>query len=657
MKLPQSKPLQPLFEAIVNSFQSLEELGDVDGKSIRIFAERDTVLDDDPLSVTNSPICGFVIEDNGVGFNEANIGSFLTSDSDYKARLGGKGVGRFMWLKAFSRAEIYSRFEDGGYWERSFTFSLSSDLSKPPASPTEKSVRLTRISLKDYQSPYKEEAPRSLDILAQRIVEHCLAFFLDAKCPTVILEGTGGEKFNLNEYFGEYIGDRASTHSFSVVGQDFNFRGVRLYHPSERGHALVYAANRREVKVDKLSKSLEALPQRLGDEAGESFVYLGFITGDYLDASVNSERTGFSFPDGIGEVQSALPILTLQEIRTAALEPVKADLGGFIEKVHEQNRQRIDSFVSSDAPQFQPLKRYMDELVQEVQPGLSNDQLDIALHKFQRRKEIELKERGQKLFAEEPELTTYDGYAERLQEFMDEFNDLGKSELAKYVAHRKVVLDFFDKSMKIDPVTGKHHLEETLHNIVFPMRRISEEVPHELQNLWLLDERLTYHRYLASDKPLSSLQPLDSESDLRPDMLVFDRALAFTEGDTPVSSFVIVEFKRPERGDVRRDNPIEQVYNHVRQLRTSHYKDDFGREVKLQSENVPGYAFIVCDLTSQMETLAENASLQKTPDGLGYFGFNVKLNLYVEVLSYTKILRDAKKRNRVLFDKLNIHSN
>jgi len=212
MKLPQSKPLQPLFEAIVNSFQSLEELGDVDGKSIRIFAERDTVLDDDPLSVTNSPICGFVIEDNGVGFNEANIGSFLTSDSDYKARLGGKGVGRFMWLKAFSRAEIYSRFEDGGYWERSFTFSLSSDLSKPPASPTEKSVRLTRISLKDYQSPYKEEAPRSLDILAQRIVEHCLAFFLDAKCPTVILEGTGGEKFNLNEYFGEYIGDRASTH-------------------------------------------------------------------------------------------------------------------------------------------------------------------------------------------------------------------------------------------------------------------------------------------------------------------------------------------------------------------------------------------------------------------------------------------------------------
>ncbi|MBN9502229.1 MAG: hypothetical protein J0H02_10695, partial [Armatimonadetes bacterium] len=161
----------------------------------------------------------------------------------------------------------------------------------------------------------------------------------------------------------------------------------------------------------------------------------------------------------------------------------------------------------------------------------------------------------------------------------------------------------------------------------------------------------------ASGKPLSSLQPLDSESDLRPDMLVFDRALAFTEGDTPVSSFVIVEFKRPERGDVRRDNPIEQVYNHVRQLRTSHYKDDFGREVKLQSENVPGYAFIVCDLTSQMETLAENASLQKTPDGLGYFGFNVKLNLYVEVLSYTKILRDAKKRNRVLFDKLNIHSN
>lgn len=654
MKLPQSKPLLPLLEAIVNAFQSLEELGDQPDKAIRIYAERDPVLEDSPQTITGSPICGFLIEDNGVGFNQRNMESFLTADSDYKAKLGGKGVGRFMWLKAFSRAEIYSRYEENGFQERRFTFSLNSDMTHAEPVRVTEETRLTRIALKDFQSPYKGEAPRSLDVLAQRIIEHCLAYFLAQHCPQVTLEGPGDEAINLNEYVKTYVGDRSSTHHFSVGEHTFTFRGVRLYQARDREHSLIFAANMREVKVEKISKTLDALPQRLEDEAGESFVYLGFVTGDYLDSSVNSERTGFCFPDVVGEVQSALPILTLQEIKSAAQKAIREDLGAFIEKLQSQNKERIDRFVSAEAPQFQPLKRYMDELVQEVQPGLSNDQLDIALHKFQRKKELELKEKGQKLFAEEPGSNTYDGYAERLKEFMDEFNDLGKSELAKYVAHRKIVLDFFEKSMRIDPATGKHQLEEVLHNIVFPMRRTSEEVPHELQNLWLLDERLTYHKFLASDKPLSTLKPIDSESDLRPDMLVFDRALAFTEDDTPVTSFVIVEFKRPERSDLKRDNPIEQVYNHVRQLRTSHYKDDYGREIKLQSESGPGYAFIVCDLTSQMETLAENASLQKTPDGLGFFGFNIKLNLYVEVLSYTKILRDAKKRNRILFDKLNI---
>ena len=44
---------------------------------------------------------------------------------------------------------------------------------------------------------------------------------------------------------------------------------------------------------------------------------------------------------------------------------------------------------------------------------------------------------------------------------------------------------------------------------------------------------------------------------------------------------------------------------------------------------------------------------RRTPDNLGYYGFNEALNAYYEVISYTKLLGDAKKRNRILFDKLN----
>ena len=42
----------------------------------------------------------------------------------------------------------------------------------------------------------------------------------------------------------------------------------------------------------------------------------------------------------------------------------------------------------------------------------------------------------------------------------------------------------------------------------------------------------------------------------------------------------------------------------------------------------------------------------QTPDKLGYYKYNDKMNAYIEILSYDKIINDAKKRNRILFDKL-----
>jgi hypothetical protein len=42
------------------------------------------------------------------------------------------------------------------------------------------------------------------------------------------------------------------------------------------------------------------------------------------------------------------------------------------------------------------------------------------------------------------------------------------------------------------------------------------------------------------------------------------------------------------------------------------------------------------------------------PDRLGWFNWLKNINLYIEVLSWDKVLRDAKMRNRVFFEKLGI---
>jgi hypothetical protein len=52
--------------------------------------------------------------------------SFLTSDSTYKLRRGGKGVGRLTWLKIFQNAQIISVFKmNEELQKRSFEFSLA----------------------------------------------------------------------------------------------------------------------------------------------------------------------------------------------------------------------------------------------------------------------------------------------------------------------------------------------------------------------------------------------------------------------------------------------------------------------------------------------------------------------------------------------------
>ena len=69
---------------------------------------------------------------------------------------------------------------------------------------------------------------------------------------------------------------------------------------------------------------------------------------------------------------------------------------------------------------------------------------------------------------------------------------------------------------------------------------------------------------------------------------------------------------------------------------------------------MPSYAYIICDLTPILETKVQNMGAIRTPDNQGYYGFNQTLNAYYEIISYNKALGDARKRNRILFDKLNI---
>jgi len=226
----------------------------------------------------------------------------------------------------------------------------------------------------------------------------------------------------------------------------------------------------------------------------------------------------------------------------------------FLEEINTEKRAAITTYINQEAPEYRSLVRYMDEFIDQIPPGTTGRALEIALHEQMYDKQRQLKQESHSLMADAgKESLKPEEYEAKLNDFIERANELGKSSLAQYVAHRKVILEFLEKSLQQNPETGKYPLEEIIHKIIYPMRTTSDDVPYDQQNLWIIDERLSYHGFLASDMPLDTVDALANPSESRPDIMIFDRALSFSEDDAVLNSIVIVEFKKPDRSDYRKE--------------------------------------------------------------------------------------------------------
>jgi hypothetical protein len=111
-RLPYSRVLLPVYEAIMNSIHAIEDGGAAEG-NIEVVLERDLALLSSEHHSYVPDLQNVMIVDNGVGFTPANLEAFSLVDTPHKERRGGKGLGRLTWLRAFDSAEIDSVYLDG----------------------------------------------------------------------------------------------------------------------------------------------------------------------------------------------------------------------------------------------------------------------------------------------------------------------------------------------------------------------------------------------------------------------------------------------------------------------------------------------------------------------------------------------------------------
>lgn len=653
IKLSTTKALWPLFETVINSIQSLED-SNVDEKKISIDALRPehVQLKTDGQGNTIGELThfeSFVVTDNGNGFNTENYTSFLEAYSQLKVRKGCKGIGRFLWLKAFDKVTIKSTyFEDGRWHLRSFDFALTGVNPEQNDSILEldDSVQQTIVRLDGFKNPYRDSVAYSLESLAKKIIEHCLPYFITGKCPQIILKDNRGDSFNLNSYYDKTYKDSLHQDPMELRGKHYVLYHMLLTEGADK-HELHLCANNREVKSYALSNYIPDMKKKLvnGEDA---YYYVGYLAGDYLDEAVNTERSDFDFSDGplFGDTREP-------EIVETAVGYIRAYLSDELTKVADEKKTQIDMLVKTKRPQYRLLLNRRPEVYDRIPAGLPEDKLDLELYKHQQQWEFDTAKKKHDIEEKVKQDATSDPSFQKLfDEYCENITELSRASLAEYVVRRKAVIDLLEHALEADE-NGKYSKESRIHSIICPMQTTSDEIKLDDMNLWLIDDRLAYHHFLASDKKINTIPVLKSDIDKRMDLAIFDAALSYTADPENINSITIVELKRPQRNDLATEetDPIAQVYDYVTDIKEGKVKKSNGRGFG-NVQQVAFYCYVIADVTPTLKKSAARAGLVPTQDSEGYFGYNQAVGTYIEVISYDKLLKDAKQRNRALFDKL-----
>ncbi|HUC56088.1 MAG TPA: hypothetical protein VMA95_01705 [Streptosporangiaceae bacterium] len=622
--------------------------------------------ENDQLSTGPEPIAGFIVSDNGEGFHDENMRSFETLDSEYKSAQGCRGVGRLLWLIAFDKVEVFSHYLDSQATMKRREFTFTKDNGVSPRQDKDATVGETgsEVQLLSFKEVWRQRAPKHLSPIARGILEHCLWYFVRPGGAPHISIFDETEHIDLDTVFDEYMLAGSTRQQLTVKDRPFDLVHVRLRVSGRTSPQLNWCAGNRVVFPEKLAGKVPGLYGKLKDDEAD-FIYACYITSPFLDDNVRSERTAFDIPEANeGTFDEAEP--SMSDIREATLKAAEQYLLSSLTGVREAGRARVERFVNTKSPRYRPILRHIDQAKLSVDPAISDEALELVLHRHFTEFETELLAEGQRVL--EAESTENQEYEERLQEYLAKVEDAKKSDLAAYVSRRRVNLDLLAKAIESDR-RGSYSLENVIHNLIIPMRKTSDDLSESVSNLWIIDERLAFHNYLASDKTIKSTLITDSVSTLEPDILALklhddpddgpgkDGPILVSDTQRPpLASLVVVEIKRPMRNDVRPvpdKDPLHQVLRYLEQVRCGGVKTAAGRPIP-ESDDIPGFCYVIADLTPTMTESCKQRNLKLTDDHLGYFGYNENYRAYIEVISFDRLLNMAHQRNRAFFDCLGL---
>ncbi len=634
MRLPDGKTaiLYSIYEAVSNSLHSIEDRFGSDAAKkgwIHISIGTDEYGDVDNIRIS----------DNGIGFNEDNLNSFDTSDSRHKYVRGGKGVGRFIWIKTFNKIRVDSVTKNGNAKERvRFRF-----MPEKPNSIACK--RVTKAASEEYKTTIELSGLRTEQKGQIRVSSYlkdlCLHFFpqfITGRLPNITIDHDG-EVESLNDFIAARAGSVTSQKVRIEIGgapHEFDFHHLFVagtMPPGVKNSYMLTGHGRLVGDPISLANKFD-LGSLDGDKA-----YSLVVTGSYLDERVDQERLSFRMT---AEARKLL--------ETAVLKAAEEFLEDHLTVVRERQKDTVKQILF-EHPQLATQVPNLDEYVRQISPDMDREKIAQNLFVLLVRDEEEIRNEFQKLC--DLDNLTQEARV-RAEQILAEAENQEKHRLAELVVKRHQVLEIANMLLKFeDAELGKYAKEEAIHDLILPMGKMFKSGDMADHNLWIIDDALAHYGFFASDKPIGAFT--DAEDGKKEPDGIFFNPLGFCE-EGRQGTVTILEFKRP--GDERTtSDPIDQVLNYIEKLRDSKARGFDGEVIADIDKGTRFDCIIVCELTSSVRKKLERSLAQSpTPDGEGYYGWSKEHNATIRVMSFRKMLRDAEMRNLPLFRRLGLSS-
>jgi len=632
---------QPLYEAIVNSFQANADI-------VKITFEKDA----------DNNIIAYEVEDNGDGFTEENLKSYLTLWSDLKADIGGLGSGRLLCLKVFENIHIQSQTK-----EYEVEFDFNEDFSISSLDDFDKNVKnsdktYTKTIFKNIREDFLLENGKvifDLDKIEEDIFIKLMPMFIKFKRQNkkfqifidnkIWLDQNSlqkkfddlkfeTKKFTIEKDISQFIKDN-NEEQLIIYEFQLYYRINKTTKGEKEELIQFYGASDRYITAFPSGVKIEKLPK------GWSGIFC--LTSKYFEENrVADSRNKFII--GLGDNNSASienPI-TFPEINqklSKILEEILKIKFPNIETEAKKLRKKI-------VDKFPHLLRYVKKI----------DGLTLSESQIQKKAEEAFYKETKKTREEVEKFTlkikegkgNFD--EKKFQEITNHFTQTGVEQLADYVGYRQTIIEMLLEIYN-DSVNEKVKIDEKdIHNLFMPMGKTNNDLSFHANNIWIFDDKFMSYTYAASDKTIAkivsdvtgkNISEIEKyQKNKEPDLVIF-----YSDEESQYKDVLLIEFKKLNGTIDDKEKAINQINRYPRYIR----------------ENINNirsiYTYTILDIDKELEDgltkehgFYENAFGDKDNKISAYYKYNPAVKAHINVLSFSQLIQDASKRNKIFLD-------